>query len=495
MSNGSRLPTRLGGRLGRHGAPLPSARLALCGPALVIVLALALLPAAAGRAATSIVYAQHPCTMVYNAPSGSARPLTQLMGGNELTQVGAQRAADGTSWAHVKLWSGLDAYVPAADVSTAFPGDTGEGTCTFLDLPDTQPDPLLPSPGPWPLAVSGTLIVPTAVLATPSRDAFPIAAAELGRPVQITAWAAESDGTPWYQVAVTGGSGWVRASAVRLDQPNPADRAVNGVPLAHTVAGKGMSLFKNYLPHHSDVEALVQAATLAGLTHLYTEVAISVGALGFYARSTLDRLLPVAHAAGIKVISTVYPALDDVATDARPTAEVADYRTPTNSPGNGIAMDVEAVTTADAVYAYGQLVRALVGPDRLMVALVFHPLSHVDYPYGAIAASWNVISPMDYWYSDVSRKYAPADTVRFVTTSITTIRAAVGPEMPIEELGQTYVEDRRYSDGVAPTNAPTASETIADLQTARRLGCIGISFYSWQAATQAEWQAVTDTHW
>src|SRR5260370_38753098 len=118
MSNGSRLPTRLGRRLGRHAAPLPSARLALCGPALVIVLALALLPAAAGRAATSIVYAQHPCTMVYNSPSGSARPLTQLMGGNELPRVGAQRADRATSWAPAHLRTGLSASAPAAAVAS-----------------------------------------------------------------------------------------------------------------------------------------------------------------------------------------------------------------------------------------------------------------------------------------------------------------------------------------------------------------------------------------
>jgi hypothetical protein len=67
--------------------------------------------------------------------------------------------------------------------------------------------------------------------------------------------------------------------------------------------------------------------------------------------------------------------------------------------------------------------------------------------------------------------------------------------MPIEELGQTYVEDHRYADGVAPANAPTADETIADMRIARQLGCVGISFYAWQTATQAEWQAIAATPW
>jgi hypothetical protein len=313
--------------------------------------------------------------------------------------------------------------------------------------------------------------------------------------VRLDAWMAGPEGMPWYRVVLPNGAGWIAATAVRLDQPDPATHRIGSVLLGTVAAGKGMSLFKNYLAHHSDVAALVQAAKLAGLTHIYTEVAISTGGLGFFGRDSLDRLLPAAHASGLKVIAAVYPALDVVASDARMTAEVAHYRTPTHDSVDGIATDVEETITASAVYAYGQVVRALIGPDVPMVAIVLHPLSHPGYPYAAIATSWNVISPMNYWYSDVSRPYAAADTVRFVTTSLVTIRAAVGPTMPIEELGQTYVEDHRYGDGVAPANAPTADETVADLRVARQLGCIGISYYSWQTATQAEWQAIAATPW
>jgi hypothetical protein len=270
---------------------------------------------------------------------------------------------------------------------------------------------------------------------------------------------------------------------------------VGSVPIGTVAAGKGMQLFKNYLVHHADVAALVQAAKLARLTHLYTEVAISTGGLGFFGRDSLDRLLPAAHAVGIKVIAAVYPALADVSSDARMTAEVATYRTPAHERVDGVATDIEENTTASAVYAYGQVVRALIGPNVPLVAIVLHPLSHAGYPYAAIAASWNVISPMNYWYSDVSRPYSAADTVRFVTTSIVTLRAAVGPAMPIEELGQTYVDDPHFGDGVAPANAPTEEETVADLEAARRLGCIGISYYSWQAATQAQWHAIASTQW
>jgi hypothetical protein len=452
-------------------------------------------PAVARRAGSSIVYAQHPCTLVYSAPSRSALPLAQLMGGNEATLVSTTTGSDGTAWSHLLIWSGVDAYAPSGDVGATFPSDFGEGDCTFPGRADTPLGSQETGSGPWPLKASGVVTAPTTITSAPTLAAFPVGSAEVGRPVQLDEWTAGPDGMPWYRVALPHGVGWIPVTAVRLSQPDPTSHLVGSVPIGAVAAGKGMQLFKNYLVHHSDVAAIVQAAKLAGLTHLYTEVAISTGGLGFYGRDSLDRLLPVAHANGIKVIAAVYPSLEDVTSDARMTADVATYRTPTHDSVDGVATDVEEITTASAVYAYGQVVRALIGPDVPLVAIVMHPLSHSGYPYAAIATSWNVIAPMNYWYSDVSRPYSAADTERFVTTSITTIRAAVGPAMPIEEFGQTYVEDHRYGDGVAPANAPTADETVADLQTARRLGCIGISYYAWQTATQAEWQAIASASW
>jgi hypothetical protein len=472
----------------------------LAGAALTALLALFPLvaspqDAAARRATGAILYAQHPCTLVYAAPSLAARPLAQLMGGNEVTLLGTATAPDSAVWSHIAIWSGVEAFSPPGSVAAGFPSDEGEGDCSFPGLPDTPYGSQQAGSGPWPLAATGVVTAPATLTTDPGGAGFPAASAEVGRPVTLDAWTAGPGNMPWYRVALPDGAGWLPATAVRLDQPAPASHLVGSVPISAVAAGKGMQLFKNYLVHHADIGALVQAAKLAGLTHLYTEVAISKGGLGFYGRDSLDRLLPAAHAAGIKVIAAVYPALDDVSSDARMTAEVATYATPTHERVDGVATDIEENIAASAVYAYGQVVRALIGPDMPLIAIVLHPLSHAGYPYGAIAASWNVISPMNYWYSDVARPYSAVDTVRFVMTSIVTIRAAVGPAMPIEELGQTYVEDQRYADGVAPANAPTEEETVADFDAARRLGCIGISYYSWQTATQAEWHAIASTPW
>jgi exo-beta-1,3-glucanase (GH17 family) len=435
------------------------------------------------------VYAQHPCTAVYAAPSTGAVLLTQLLGGSELTVAGARTTVDGVVWDHISLWSGLDAYVAASDVASTPPANAEEGNCAYPGLPDALAAPLSPQRGPWPLQAHGHVAVAGAVLAAPSADAFPVTEAALGTALSMSQWAGDAAGRPWYEVSIDATTGWIPASNVQVDEPSPATYKVNGVPVWEPAAGKGM-WFTNYLPHHSDVDALVQAARLAGLTHLYAEVAVST--FGFYGQNTLDRLLPAAHAAGLKVIAAVYPYLNDIATDVRLTQEVADYRTPSGDRIDGILTDVEEVTTESAVYSYGQTLRAVLGPDLLLVADVLHPLADTGYPYGAIAASWNVIEPMDYWHGQHNHTYSAADTTRFVTTTLTTVRAAVG-QMPIEELGQSY--DMYTDDGTGGGDAPTAQEMTADLQAARAPGCIGVSYFEWQTATQAEWRALAAYDW
>jgi hypothetical protein len=466
--------------------------------ALALILGLALirpgtLPARAA-APPAYVYAQHPCTAAADAPSASAPLLTEMLGGTQLPLVGTARAADGGTWDHVKLWGAIDAYVAAGDAGASRPDANqlgGESAdCSFPGLPDTAPDVLPPDPGPFPLSATGAVIAPTSLLAAPDPGAFPLASADQGAPVDIAAWAADGSGMPWYQVALDGDLGWIPATSVAIDQPDPATYAVAGVPVWEVSAGKAMWL-KNYSPHHSDVDAMVQAAQFAGLTHLEVEVAISQ--FGFYARNTLDRLLPAAHAAGLKVIAFVYPTLAVVAADVRLTQEVAAYRTPSGDRVDGIGTDIEENLTEANVYAYGQLLRALLGPDVPLVANVFNAVGNPDYPYAAIAASWNVLAPMDYWHGQQGRTYGSDDVAGFVATSITTIRAAVGPDLPIEELGQTY--DIFGPDGVAVSNAPSGQEMRADLAVAHQLGCIGASFFEWETTTPDEWQAIANTPW
>jgi exo-beta-1,3-glucanase (GH17 family) len=295
---------------------------------------------------------------------------------------------------------------------------------------------------------------------------------------------------PWLHVSAGALTGWVPVTAVQEEGSAADSRSAASAALAQAVAGKGM-WFTNYLPHHSDVDAMIRAAQLSGLTHLYAEVAISQ--YGFYGRNTLDRLLPAAHAAGIKVIGWVYPTLADVASDVRLTQEVADYRTASGDQVDGIATDIEEVTTEPAVYAYGQMLRTVLGPHELLVASILHPLTHASYPYRAIATFWDVAAPMDYWHGMHGHLYSADEVRRFVTTSLTTLRAALGGATAVEETGQSY--DMYTDDGAGGTDAPTPAEVSEDLAAVRQLGCIGASYFDWQTMTQSEWQVLASTAW
>jgi hypothetical protein len=447
------------------------------------------------QAAGPYLYAQKPCVNVYAQPNTSSTLLTQLLAGTEVGGID-QQTANGKTWQHVQFWGRLDGYIDAGLLGPQHPSNPRDVECTYPGIPEAVGKPIVTNHGPWPLSVSGTVATPATVYALPDDKSMPIAALPVGLPLNLTAWASDAAGHPWYQVATNetkGQKGWIWSGNVRLSMPDPATRKVNGKSIWAPIAGKGM-YFTNFLPRHSDMNAVAQAAKKDGITHIYAEVAIT--RYGMYGQKSLDRLLPVAHAAGIPVIAWIYTNLNNVTDDIRMTQQVWAYRTPTGDHADGLIMDVEEVTDTASVYTYGQVTRALLGPDVLFVASVFHPFARPGYPYGAIAASWNVIAPMNYWHSKSSRTYSAGDVRNFVSTSIQTIRAAMAASgntpLPVEETGQTY---DMFSDTEAGSHEPTPTEIKADMQTAKDLGCTGVAFYQWQSAAQSEWTTISDFAW
>ena len=503
----------MGGKVGkeRGGTPLVSA---IATVVVVILLAISGLTALARGGFTSLaghtspahgaaprapsqaraVFAQQPCTPVYTQTNVGSTIITELIGGTDVTPLD-QTSANGQTWQHVRIWSGVEGYIPANALGAQPPSPAQEGTCEYPGVPDPQSSPLASAHGPWPLAAQAVTTAPAALYQQPDGGSLPLGSLTVGAQLRITQWASDSAGKPWYQASANGITGWIWSGAVRVSAPDPATQRVNGRPIWQPMAGKGM-WFTNYLTHHSDIASLVQAAKLAGVTHVYAEVAITQ--FGFYGQNALDRLLPVAHKAGLTVIAWVYPTLHDISTDVRLTQAVAAYTTPSGDKADGIATDVEEVDDSASVYTYGQLLRALLGPNALLVAAVIHPYNQTYYPYAAIATSWNVIAPMNYWHSRANHAYSQDAVRRFVTNSLITVQAAMGAggdvtPLPIEELGQMY--DMYTQDGTGAQDAPTGPEITADAQAARAAGCIGVSYFEWQTATQAEWQALSAYNW
>jgi hypothetical protein len=238
---------------------------------------------------------------------------------------------------------------------------------------------------------------------------------------------------------------------------------------------------------------IAAAARANGLTHLYVEVATSRG--GFWGARWLDALLPAARAAGLRVIGSVYPCLDDLAADLDLTVEVARYRTPGGLTLDGLTADVEETLVAENVEAYGALLRHALGDDYLLVATVYPPESFFAprYPWAALARSWNALAPMAYWRQMERRPFSAPETAAFVQRNLSKLRTLVGrDDLPVEMLGQSF-------DATAPRllgpDTPTAEEITAAVRAAREGGALGISFFDWTRATPAQWEALAGYAW
>jgi hypothetical protein len=229
--------------------------------------------------------------------------------------------------------------------------------------------------------------------------------------------------------------------------------------------------------------ALVEAARMNGITHLYVEVASSRAGGRFANGAELGRLLPLAHRAHIAVIAWVYPLLANLPDDVAAGIEAATYTAPSGDHPDGLAADIESNLQEPIVRAYGQILRARLGRTALMVATVYPPNSYWGRrtPFRAVAQSFNVIAPMDYWHLR-QRPYGVTDAYTYVRQSINGIRKAVGnPAVPIEVLGQMF---DLYGDG---RQSPSGVEIRAAWQATRDLGAEGISFFEWNHATPEEW--------
>ena len=219
--------------------------------ALVVTLALGGQHAAAPRAFAAtqagLAYTQAPCAPVSTAPKSTAPLITQLLGGTDVTLLGAA-----SGWSHVRIWSGMEGYIPASALAATPPAHASEGNCSFPGVSDPQVDILPHDTGPFSLTASGATNGPATLYAWPSQSAAPVVGLAAGASVSISQWAGDTDGQPWYHVATDAGAGWIWAGNIRLAQPDPATHTVNGKPVWAPAAGKGM-WFTNYFTRHVDV--------------------------------------------------------------------------------------------------------------------------------------------------------------------------------------------------------------------------------------------------
>jgi hypothetical protein len=437
----------------------------------------------------AVVYTQIGCVGLFSQPSANSTLLASAIPGTGLRVTGL--SSDG-QWYHALFLGQMPVWVLATDVATSYQTAYSENdSCPFNDVPTRVPNPVSATSNAFLLHANGIITQYTGLRSAASPSARVTAEILPGEHAYVTQWAADGNGDVWYLAHVQGTLGWVWAYALLFDGPDPATAQLpNGAPVWSVVTGKAL-WFTDYLPHHTDIHALVAAAKALGVTHIYPRVAET--SYGFYEQNSLARLLPVAHAAGIKVIAWVFPYLRNVGADLIMSQQVVNYRTARGDHADGIIADIEERTDAPAVYAYGQVLRQMVGPTVPLIISTFNPRARASYPFPEAAASFNVISPQDYWHNNQNGTFDASSARQLLMISVTTIRAELGGKnFPIEEDGQMY---DMFTYGEPGGSQPSAAEITGDMQAAKDLGCTGISFFDWRTASPDELDAFKAFTW
>jgi hypothetical protein len=254
----------------------------------------------------------------------------------------------------------------------------------------------------------------------------------------------------------------------------PLPRPVDGpVP-----TGKGMWIHKLNRAAGGNIRVLVDQAKAAGLTHVYVRLGSSKS--GFYARQDLDRLLPAAHAAGLKVVGWDFPYLNDPLADAARAREMIWYATPWGHRIDAFSADIETTSegtrlTDTAVRDYGNALRAAVGDKYPLIATVPRPSPKRWFPFGALTA-FDAIAPMVYWGN--------RDPAVDVAGAIANLSFLNKPVIPV---GQAY--DMAVDGG--PRGAPSRQALEKFISSAATHGATGVSFWVWDQATDEHWLAIS----
>jgi hypothetical protein len=246
-------------------------------------------------------------------------------------------------------------------------------------------------------------------------------------------------------------------------------------------SGKGMWIYEPAKTEGGNAAAIVARAQATGLTHLWVRMGSAWD--GFNVAPFLDRLLPAAHAAGIKVIGWDFPKLEPVEADVQRAATMIRYTTPSGDRVDAFSPDIESKAegthlTPEAARSYGQALRGVAGDDYPLIATVPRPAKErPNHPYADIVAGYDAIAPMIYWLDrqpDTDVAGALRDLAKF--------------GKPVYPVGQAY--DGSPEGG--RKGVPPPDELWRFMRFAQANGAAGVSFWSWQAANQTAWNAIRE---
>jgi len=322
----------------------------------------------------------------------------------------------------------------------------------------------------------GALVVVVLLAAFVGHDAPAVDTATAAAPGRSPATADASASAALPVINLPAGSAEVlatTASATVLQSPAAAKKWLP--------SGKGMWIYEPAKTEGGDVAAIVVRARATGLSHLWVRMGSAWD--GFNVAPFVDRLLPAAHAAGIKVIGWDFPKFEPVEADVQRAVTMIRHTAPGGHRIDAFSPDIETRAegtrlSPENARRYGSLLREAAGPDYTLIVTVPRPAKErPTHPYPDIVAGYDAIAPMIYWLDrqpDTDVAGALRDLAKF--------------GVPVYPVGQAY--DGSPEGG--RKGVPPPEELFRFMRFAQNNGAAGVSFWSWQAANQPAWNAVRD---
>lgn len=260
----------------------------------------------------------------------------------------------------------------------------------------------------------------------------------------------------------------------------PAEQISTSQP---PMAGKGFWIYEFDKVGKGNVHEIVKWARQHDLTHLYVRAGTSKSGLNTWHQ--VAKLLPVAHAAGIKVIPWFFAYLKDPLKDAQRSLNVIGSVV-NGHRVDGFAADIETPAegtslTATRVKQYVNAIRAK-APNSYLILVPPRPTpSNIHtYPFKEIVPRFDAVAPMVYW-----GRYDPVEA----TAAAVSYLKMFGK--PIAPVGQAY--DMAPWGG--PKGRPKPSAIRRFMEEARQRGAVGVSFWSWQHSSREQWAALKAFRW
>jgi hypothetical protein len=249
------------------------------------------------------------------------------------------------------------------------------------------------------------------------------------------------------------------------------------------MAGKGFWIYEFDKVGKGNVHEIVKWARQHDLTHLYVRAGTSKSGLNTWHQ--VAKLLPVAHAAGIKVIPWFFAYLKDPIKDAQRSLNVIGSVVKGHHI-DGFAADIETPAegtwlTATRVKQYVNAIRAK-SPNAYLILVPPRPTptNIHTYPFKEIVPRFDAVAPMVYW-----GRFDPVDATAAAVSYLKMFGKPVAP------VGQAY--DMAPEGG--PKGRPKPSAIRRFMSEAQQRGSVGVSFWSWQHSSREQWAALKAFRW